>query len=1307
MRTEITPATATPGTTPRAGAAVSKFKSIARKFIVPAAGKVFGPRSAFDLEANSLHDATKVHCIVIADLDSDQVDQYGPDQIPAALEHLARACYLTGHNICNYDLPLLHRLYNWAPDCRVIDTMVAGRLILPNLDDLDDTAAAMGDPKMGKLRGRVSIEAWGERLGIAKAGTDIKDWSQWTPEMQQRCVTDTLICKALYQFLQPDGYSQAALELEHRVARICERITADGVPFNVEAAEQRRRQWVARHAELGVQLSRQFPDTNLNSRKQLGNLLEARGWIPDERTPKTQQPKITDEVLEAIPAMFPEFAGLAEYDILRRRLAQLSYGKEAWCKHVDADGRIHGGLIHIGTPHSRAKHQAPNIAQVPNPKRGKPFATECRALFRTSDNWVFVCADQAGLQDRAFAHYLAEFDGGAYAQAYLAGLDPHWKTATDLGLIASGTALDKQNRVHAAIREHSKGFRYGFLFGMGSAQAGRIINNTVRAVHQIDNNNDLQKRFFGEPARPNEATLKRIGKQALDKFIAGTPGLGRLRTKLTSHVAHCGWLPGLDRRVPTRAQYTALNYQVTSAEAVITKRWLVRVYDELNQKFRYSWNGDCVIVLWIHDEIAVCCRPEIADEIGAVMVKHAKEPGEFYGFKVPLDADYKIGRSWAGEETKENNKPAAPNAIPADLSIPGFLQRAGYRPPPPIVTAANPPDEPNNEPNEESAPIASDELAAAVMNMKVSIAAGIRLAAAAESTHSDAGGDANAGNGRDQGQRSDNYPHGERRGGRCLATHLYRDYLKGNHTKVEKWRSPRAKRAQYPQSFWVQGRWVSEKPDGWLHVPYRLPEMIAALVKDSSTDVFAPEGEKDCETLAAIGLVATTNAEGATPLRAKIGKWTPELSRWFCGVRRLFILADNDDVGRAFAQEKARALEHIVPDIRVVLFPDVPEGEDVSYWLHELGHSKEELLARCETAERWQGSGYVLVRASDIIPRKMDWLWPGHILRGSQELLTGIPGNGKSQIHCAFVAYVTTGGTWPDGCNSAPAGNVIMLTAEDCLDQTIVPRLIAAGADRDRVFVLKKIKKDNKERMFLLNEDLEELGRMIAQVGDVRLITIDPITAYIGSGSKFDSHRATDVRGQLGPLADLAERMDVALSAITHPPKHATQRSIDHFIGSQAYIAAARIGHLAIEEVDDDKVPTGRALFANVKNNVSRKMSTLAYRIIEKPLPGDLITASIVWEEIVDISADQAVAAAAPARNERGNQDDIIIFLFNTLLNGPVRIKFIEEQAATYNFSKDQLDRVKKKIGIVAFREKGKLNGGWFWALTQHAPNKE
>jgi hypothetical protein len=230
---------------------------------------------------------------------------------------------------------------------------------------------------------------------------------------------------------------------------------------------------------------------------------------------------------------------------------------------------------------------------------------------------------------------------------------------------------------------------------------------------------------------------------------------------------------------------------------------------------------------------------------------------------------------------------------------------------------------------------------------------------------------------------------------------------------------------------------------------------------------------------------------------------------------------------------------------------------------------------------------------------------------------------------------------------------------------------------------------------------------MIVKIGDVRLITIDPITAYMGG--KLDSHRATDVRGQLGPLADLAERTDVALSAITHPPKQTSQRAIDHFIGSQAFIAAARIGHMTIEEVIEDehgnRVPTGRGLFTNPKNNVSPKMSTLAYRISEKQIADGIKAACVTWEEIIDITADQAIAAAAPTK-ERGQQSNVIIFLLDILMNGPVPAKLIEERAAARKFSKDQLDRAKKKIGIVSFKETGKFDGLWLWALPQQAPAK-
>ena len=615
---------------------MSKFTYLAAPYIIRTDLKVGTLRLVFDSEANNLLDqATKIHCIVIADLDSDQIDAYGPDQIVAALDHLARADRLVGHNISGYDLPLLRRLRDWAPatECTIMDTLVAGRLILPHIDDLDDKTAAMGDPKLGKLRGRYSLEAWGGHLGIPKIGADIEDWSVWTPEMQERCVGDVAICKALYRFLQPDGYSKQAMELEHRTAAICNRITADGVPFDTAAAERLRQQWMKRRAELEAQLSQEFPSTNLKSRTQIGALLEARGWVPEKRTEKTKQPKIDDELLETIPAIYPEFTGLAEHYTLGRRLGQLADGDKAWLKHIGDDERIHGAIVHIGTPHSRAAHFDPNLAQVPSPKRGKPLAVECRALFHHPGDWVFVACDQAGLQDRCFSHYLAAFDGGAYGQSFIAGVDTHWKSATALELVSS--ERDKASKLHTTLREGSKSFRYGFLFGMRAKRAGEILSTIIRSAQQVD---------------PSYRGPSTNGSQALQRFESATPGLKQLRLSLEAQAAKNGWVSGLDgRRVPTDAQYKALNRIVTSAEAIVCKRWLIRVYDELCARFHYGWDGDAVIVAWVHDEIAICCKHEIAEQVGELMVRHAKEPGEFYGLKVPLDAEFKIGRSWAGE----------------------------------------------------------------------------------------------------------------------------------------------------------------------------------------------------------------------------------------------------------------------------------------------------------------------------------------------------------------------------------------------------------------------------------------------------------------------------------------------------------------------------------------------------------------------------------------------------------------------------------------------------------------------------------
>src|SRR5262249_13187632 len=257
------------------------FAQLARPFIIPAGTLSEGLRLIFDLESDGLLETvTRVHCIVIGEPDSARVYEYGPDRIPDALAHLTRADTLIGHNVQSYDLPVLRKLYGWSPasTCRVVDTLIAGRLILPNLTDLDgEVAKRAKDKAFGQIYGKYSLEAWGVRFGVAKIGAEIENWSQWTPEVQARCVGDGDICKRLWQFLPPDGYPRPALDLEHAVAAICDRITTDGAPFDRDAAEQLRADWEARRAALGAQLLAQFPTIkNLNSRVQIAALLKTR-----------------------------------------------------------------------------------------------------------------------------------------------------------------------------------------------------------------------------------------------------------------------------------------------------------------------------------------------------------------------------------------------------------------------------------------------------------------------------------------------------------------------------------------------------------------------------------------------------------------------------------------------------------------------------------------------------------------------------------------------------------------------------------------------------------------------------------------------------------------------------------------------------------------------------------------------------------------------------------------------------------------------------------------------------------------------
>jgi RecA-family ATPase len=175
--------------------------------------------------------------------------------------------------------------------------------------------------------------------------------------------------------------------------------------------------------------------------------------------------------------------------------------------------------------------------------------------------------------------------------------------------------------------------------------------------------------------------------------------------------------------------------------------------------------------------------------------------------------------------------------------------------------------------------------------------------------------------------------------------------------------------------------------------------------------------------------------------------------------------------------------------------------------------------------------------AAEIAPKRIDFTWAGRIARGKHTAIAGEPGDGKSQLSVYIAATVSRGGEWPCSEGRAPIGNVIILNAEDGADDTVVPRLIAAGADLNRIHIVSAVSQGTVRRTFNLQGDLALLEQKITEIRDVALVIIDPISSYMG---KTDSHKNAEVRGALEPLSEMAERLQVAILSITHFSKSGT-----------------------------------------------------------------------------------------------------------------------------------------------------------------------
>jgi hypothetical protein len=334
------------------------------------------------------------------------------------------------------------------------------------------------------------------------------------------------------------------------------------------------------------------------------------------------------------------------------------------------------------------------------------------------------------------------------------------------------------------------------------------------------------------------------------------------------------------------------------------------------------------------------------------------------------------------------------------------------------------------------------------------------------------------------------------------------------------------------------------------------------------------------------------------------------------------------------------------------------------------------------------------------------WLWPNRFALGKLGLIAGLPDRGKGLICADMAARVSNGDLWPCDEGRALLGNVLLLSAEDDIEDTIVPRLTAAGADLKRIHIVRMVRTGTSKRMFSLVSDLELLRQKIEEIGSVVMVQIDPISAYLGIG-KVDSYRTTDVRGVLAPLTELAAEKQIFLLGVLHFNKKTdVDNAMLRISDSLAFAATARHCYCVVDDPDND-----RRLFVKAKNNLAADTKALSFAVNATIVGQDEKTGNDIWAprvtwglEHVEITATEAMQAEAAGKSSANPRAAAKTLLTELLAGGPVAKQDIEEAANANCISAATLRRAKDELGIVA--KKSGLHGGWTWHLPERQPDR-
>jgi archaellum biogenesis ATPase FlaH len=338
-----------------------------------------------------------------------------------------------------------------------------------------------------------------------------------------------------------------------------------------------------------------------------------------------------------------------------------------------------------------------------------------------------------------------------------------------------------------------------------------------------------------------------------------------------------------------------------------------------------------------------------------------------------------------------------------------------------------------------------------------------------------------------------------------------------------------------------------------------------------------------------------------------------------------------------------------------------------------------------------------LVQLSTVEAKDVSWLWHPYIPLGKLTLLEGDPSAGKTFLSLALCASITKGWAFlsqdgsPLGENTEPH-NVVYLTAEDGLDDTIKPRFDSMGGDATRFYALTGSTTTNEageaQELPVSLADVDVLRDMLEQL-QPKLVVIDPVQAYLGAG--VDMHRANEVRPLLSGLTKLAEEFQCAFILIRHVGKSTKAKALYSGLGSIDFAAAARSVLLAGEH-------DGSKVMAHVKSSLTPAGKSMSYSV-----GGEV---GFTWDGVSTLTAEDIRCFEPVAeRNDTGSSlEEAKEWLQSQLVEGALPSKALISYARAEGISKATLERAKKKLEVRSYRQsKGNEGEGtWLWYLEGH-----